>query len=58
MMEKTRRIIQLSLRVEPGRRAFAEELRREYSASVEKLAPLIARIGETERLIDRLVYRL
>jgi hypothetical protein len=42
----------------PGRRAFGEALRREYSASMEKLAPLLARIGETDRLIDAVVYRL
>ncbi len=43
---------------DPSRRAFGEDLRREYSASVEKLAPLIARIGTVDRLIDAIVYRL
>ena len=46
------------LAVDPGRRAFGEDLRREYSASVEKLAPLLLRIGEVDRLIDLIVYRL
>ena len=46
------------LAVDPGRRTFGGDLRREYSASVEKLAPLIARIGEVDRLIDLIVYRL
>ena len=46
------------LGVDPNRRAFSEDLRREFSASMEKLSPLIARIGETDRLIDRVVYRL
>jgi hypothetical protein len=44
--------------VDPGRRAFSEDLRREYSASMEKLSPLLLRIGETDRLIDLIVYRL
>ena len=46
------------LAVDPGRRAFGEDLRREYSASMEKLAPLLLRIGEVDRLIDRVVYKL
>jgi hypothetical protein len=46
------------LACDPGRRAFSEDLRREYSASMEKLAPLLLRIGETDRLIDAIVYRL
>ena len=46
------------LACDPGRRAFGEDLRREYSASVEKLAPLLLRIGEVDRLIDAIVYRL
>ena len=53
-MKKNKR----KLTVDPGRRAFGEDLRLEYSASVEKLAPLIARIGEVDRLIDAIVYRL
>jgi len=46
------------LGVDPGRRAFTEDLRREYSASMEKLSPLLLRIGVVDRLIDRVVYRL
>ena len=46
------------LACDPGRRAFGEDLRREYSASVEKLVPLLLRIGEVDRLIDLIVYRL
>ena len=46
------------LACDPGRRAFGEDLRREYSASVKKLAPLLLRIGEVDRLIDAVVYRL
>ncbi len=46
------------LALDPGRRAFGEDLRREFSASMEKLGPLIARIGEVDRLIDAIVYRL
>jgi len=46
------------LACDPGRRAFGEDLRREYSASMEKLAPLLARIGEADRLIDLIVYKL
>jgi len=46
------------LACDPGRRAFGEDLRREYSASVEKLGPLLLRIGEVDRLIDAIVYRL
>ena len=46
------------LACDPARRAFSEDLRREFSASVEKLAPLLARIGEIDRLIDEVVYRL
>jgi type I restriction-modification system DNA methylase subunit len=46
------------LACDPGRRAFSEDLRREYSASMEKLSPLLLRIGEVDRLIDAVVYRL
>jgi hypothetical protein len=46
------------LGVDPGRRAFSEDLRREFSASMEKLSPLLLRIGKVDRLIDQVVYRL
>jgi hypothetical protein len=44
--------------VDPGRRAFSEDLRREYSASMEKLSPLLLRIEKVDQLIDQVVYRL
>ncbi|OPY49506.1 MAG: hypothetical protein A4E51_01946 [Methanosaeta sp. PtaU1.Bin055] len=53
-MKKNKR----KLGVDPNRRAFGEDLRREFSASVEKLAPLLLRIGEVDRLIDAVVYWL
>jgi len=46
------------LACDPNRRTFSEDLRREYSASMEKLSPLLLRIGEVDRLIDRVVYKL
>jgi hypothetical protein len=46
------------LACDPNRRAFSEDLRREFSASMEKLSPLLLRIGEVDRLIDAVVYRL
>ncbi len=46
------------LRVDPSRRAFMEDLGREHSGSMEKLGPLLLRIGEIDRLIDSIVYRL
>jgi len=46
------------LACDPNRRTFSEDIRREFSASMEKLSPLLLRIGEVDRLIDRVVYRL
>jgi hypothetical protein len=46
------------LACDPNRRAFTEDLRRKHSASMEKLAPLLLRIGEVDQLIDAVVYRL
>ncbi len=46
------------LGVDPSRRAFMEDLRREHSASMEKLSPLLLRIEKIDRLIDLVVYRL
>ena len=43
---------------DPSRRKFQEALRREFDDSKEILSPLIARIEETDRLIDQVVYRL
>ena len=36
------------LSADPSRRAFMEDLRREHSGSMEKLSPLLLRIGETK----------
>ncbi|MEA2045201.1 MAG: hypothetical protein U9N48_01560 [Euryarchaeota archaeon] len=39
-------------------RRFMGDLRREYDDSMATLRPLLARIDETDRLIDLVVYRL
>ena len=39
-------------------RAFQTRLAGEYAASLERLLPLKARLAATDRLIDRVVYRL
>jgi hypothetical protein len=54
--ERRRQAEELSASIAADR--FDENLLREYSASVEKLAPLLERIGEVDRLIDAIVYRL
>ncbi|MEA2046782.1 MAG: TaqI-like C-terminal specificity domain-containing protein [Euryarchaeota archaeon] len=46
------------LSIDPVRRPFQKELRREFSESMDKLDPLLTRIEETDRLIDQIVYRL
>ena len=46
------------LRVDPSSRTFQEALAREHTASLGKLLPLKARLAFTDRLIDRIVYRL
>ena len=46
------------LSIDPESRAVQESLEREYSKSMEKLAPLKAKIAATDRLIDLIVYRL
>ncbi len=46
------------LEADPTRRAFMDDLRREYDDSMATLRPLLARIDETDRLIDLVVYRL
>ena len=46
------------LGADPARRAFQEDLRREFQDSMEKLAPLFMRIEATDRLIDAVVYKL
>jgi hypothetical protein len=46
------------LRVNPGKREVQQRLQEEYEASLEKLEPVKARLAWTDRLIDRVVYRL
>jgi len=46
------------VRVDPSSRTFQEALAREYTASLDKLLPLKARLAFTDRLIDLIVYRL
>jgi len=43
---------------DPARRAFQEDLRREFQESMEKLTPLLSRIEATDQLIDQVVYKL
>ncbi|MHC1593973.1 MAG: Eco57I restriction-modification methylase domain-containing protein, partial [Methanotrichaceae archaeon] len=46
------------LGADPTRRKFQDDLRREYEDSMATLGPLLARIEETDRLIDLVVYKL
>lgn len=46
------------LAVDPGGRSFQERLQVEYEASLGRLLPLKTRLARTDRLIDRVVYRL
>ncbi len=46
------------LGADPVRRVFQDDLRREFQDSMGKLVPLLAKVGETDRLIDEIVYRL
>ena len=46
------------LAVDPARREPGEALRAEFEGSVGKLGPLRERIGQTDELIDAVVYRL
>jgi hypothetical protein len=46
------------LRADPSARAFQTRLAGEYAASLERLLPLKARLAASDRLIDRVVYRL
>ena len=46
------------LQVDPARREPGEALRAEFEGSVGKLTPLRERIGQTDELIDAMVYRL
>ena len=53
-----RRQTRRKLAVDPSKRAFQEHLQAEYAASLDKLLLLKARLAATDRLIDRVVYRL
>ena len=46
------------VKVNPDARSVQEEIEREFNASVARLAPLKARIADTDWLIDQIVYRL
>ena len=46
------------LKVDPSNRSFQERLRAEHAASIDKIRPLKARNDESDRSIDRVVYRL
>ncbi len=46
------------LAVDPALREPGEALRAEFEGSVGKLGPLQERIGQTDELIDSIVYRL
>jgi hypothetical protein len=46
------------LAIDPARREPAEVLRSEFEGSMGKLGPLRERIGQTDELIDQVVYRL
>jgi hypothetical protein len=46
------------LKIDPTRREPAEALKAEFDASVGKLKPLRERIDQTDRLVDRVVYKL
>jgi hypothetical protein len=46
------------LTVDPDARATQDAVEREFSKSLDKLAPLKAKIAATDRLIDQVVYRL
>jgi len=46
------------LGADPARRGFQDDLHREFQDSMGKLAPLLAKIETTDRLIDSVVYKL
>ncbi len=47
-----------SIAVDPSDRSFQESLKREFANSLTKLNPLLARIQQTDALIDQVVYQL
>jgi len=46
------------LSADPAKRKFQDDLRQEFTDSMATLGPLLARIEETDRLIDQIVYKL
>ena len=54
ILKKNQRFIQ----VDPSSRNFQESLEREFTSSLAKLNPLLARIRQTDALIDQVVYQL
>ena len=44
--------------IDVSSRHFQEELEREFTVSVQKVAPLKAKVETTDSLIDKIVYRL
>ena len=54
ILKKNRRLI----RVDSSSRNFQESLEREFTSSLAKLNPLLARIQHTDALIDQIVYQL
>ena len=53
ILKKNQRFIQ----VDPSSRNFQESLEREFTSSLAKLNPLLARIRQTDALIDQVVYQ-
>ena len=47
-----------TMKVDPRTRQVQEAIEREFEASLEKLAPLKARLAAIDDLIDLIVYRL
>ena len=54
ILKKNRRFMQ----VDPSSRSFQESLERGFNCSLAKLKPLLARIQQTDELIDKVVYQL
>lgn len=54
ILKKNRRFMQ----VDASSRSFQESLERGFNCSLAKLKPLLARIQQTDELIDKVVYQL